>query len=293
MCVLIKETHVKIDPDSSNRIALSLADKNETQDWYNRRLTYLNYAFLKIRPTKHVEYAFCVWAGTRHESPTEVVDEFCRRRKGEGSKISKYSMVDKEYWKIPDTHEVFVFREQFYVLIAELTGLSVSRGATKLMHDIYKGDCTFVDFCGLITQEHGAELSSSEKQVLYESIRLDYGMSMPYYYCSSIADEVFHCYPTLPEQELTINVEEVFVHGLYEILGFTEEDHRSFLHLSEDEYTNAKKVGTKDHIDKMDIEFYANLVIIAENKKRLNECKIRRENKHNPKKKLKNKGSQS
>lgn len=91
----------------------------------------------------------------------------------------------------------------------------------------------------------------------------------------------------LIKQPLTINVEEVFVHGFYEIHGFTEEVYTSFLHLSEEEFTSAKKVGSKEHVEKMNVEFYANLARIEEDKNRLLECKIRRENRHKPRKRTK------
>ena len=267
------------------RISLRIASEDEADDSYNRRLAQLRYAFKQVKPSKHVEYAFCVWAGTRHESAVETIDEYCNRRDAKITQESPYSIVDPEFWKIPDTLGVFVFREQFFVLIAELTGCSFFTQSPQVLQDIYSGKSSFYDFCALLTKEHSLNLSEEEKAKLFEKISADYPSAMQYYYCSSIADEALSSNSS--EQQVIINVEEVFVHGCNMIFGFTEEGHTSFLHLSEEEFTSAKKVGSKDHIDKMSVEFYENLVSIAENKKRLNDCKIRRENKHRPKKKKK------
>lgn len=83
---------------------------------------------------------------------------------------------------------------------------------------------------------------------------------------------------------LTITAEEVEVHGFIDILGFTE-DGTSFLHLSEEEFKTAKKLGKKEHIEKMEVEYYAHLKSIEENKKRLLQCEERRANRHKPKRK--------
>ena len=265
------------------RISLRLASEDEADDSYKTRREHLTYAFKHVKPSKHVEYAFCVWAGTRHESASEVIDEYCNRRDSELIQGFPYSIVDSKFWKIPDTLGVFVFREQFFVLIAELTGCNIHRRAPQILHDIYRGACSFDDFCALLTKEHSLNLSEEEKAKLFEKISADYPAAIQYYYCSAIADEALST--NYSEQQIIIDVEEVLVYGFNEIHGFTRQGNTSFLHLSEEEFTRAEKVGSKDHIDKMSVEFHENLIKIAENKKRLNDCKVRRENKHRPKKK--------
>jgi hypothetical protein len=54
---------------------------------------------------------------------------------------------------------------------------------------------------------------------------------------------------------LTITIEEIEHSGLKELVGFTD-DHVSFLHLSEDDFVNARKIGTKDQIDEITREYY-------------------------------------
>jgi len=266
-----------------NKIALKMVGENDTEDDHNKRLKILQYAFKYVQPSKHVEYAFCVWAGSRYESPVDTIDKYCKQRNGDINQSSPYSMVDPDYWKIPETHGVFVFREQFFVLIAELTECSIFSRAPQILTNIYRGTCSFENFCKLLTNEYTDSLSGAEKAALFNNIYKDYPAAMPYYWCSTIVDMALNYSSTLPNQKLTINVEEVFVHGFHEILGFTEEDRRSFLHLSEDEYKRSKKIGEKEYIQKMNMEYYAHLKSTEENRIRLLECKQRRENKHKSK----------
>lgn len=178
-----------MDTDVCKQIAWALSHDDDSQEWFNRRLGHLSYAFCKVRPTRHVEYAFCVWAGTRYEPSSEKVDEFCYRREEEAPQQSPYSIVDPSYWKIPDTLGVFVFREQFFVLLSEIADLSYFHQAPALVKDIYSGRCAFDEFCGLLTKKY-VVLSDEEKRMLYEAIASDFGESMPYYYCSAIVGSV-------------------------------------------------------------------------------------------------------
>jgi len=82
---------------------------------------------------------------------------------------------------------------------------------------------------------------------------------------------------------LTIKIEEIEHSGLKELLGFTEKG-TSFLHLSEEDFVNARKIGTEEQIDEITREYYAHLKKIEDNRTRLLACKQRRENRHKPKK---------
>jgi hypothetical protein len=173
-----------------NRIALRLAWKNDTEDDHNNRLKNLQYAFNHIQPSKHVEYAFCVWAGSRYESPADTIDKYCKQRNGDFNQSSPYSIVDSKYWKVPDTHGVFVFREQFFVLIAELTGCAIFTRAPQVLKDICGGNCSQEDFFSLLTEKYAEKLLTPEKEALFEAISNDFPAAIQYYYCSAISDEL-------------------------------------------------------------------------------------------------------
>ena len=66
----------------------------------------------------------------------------------------------------------------------------------------------------------------------------------------------------------TIKIEQIEAHGVIDLVGFTE-DHVSFLHLSEEEFTNAKKIGTKTQIEEMTKEYYDHLKSIEKKKQRI------------------------
>jgi len=171
-------------------IASRLAHQSDTKDIHNRRLENLKFAFQHVRPVKHVEYAFCVWAGTRSESVESTVNEFCLRRDGMLLKPSPYKIVDPFFWKIPDTFGVFVFREQFFVLLAELTGCTIFKKAPPILMEIYNKRCSVNDFCSMLTDEYAQALTSEEKESCFQAIFHDFHNAIQYYYCSSIVDEV-------------------------------------------------------------------------------------------------------
>ena len=83
---------------------------------------------------------------------------------------------------------------------------------------------------------------------------------------------------------LTIKIEEIECYGCKWLVGFTE-DQTSFLHLSEEDFVNAKKVGTVEQVDQMTEEYYAHLKETEESRKKLIERKQRRENKYTRKSK--------
>jgi hypothetical protein len=83
---------------------------------------------------------------------------------------------------------------------------------------------------------------------------------------------------------LTIKIEEIEWLGCEWLVGFTE-DHTSFLHLSEVDFVNAKKIGTFEQIDQITKEYYEHLNDTEESRKKLIERKQRRDNKYTRKSK--------
>ena len=66
---------------------------------------------------------------------------------------------------------------------------------------------------------------------------------------------------------LTIKIEEIECYGCKWLVGFTE-DQTSFLHLREEDFVNAKKVGTVEQVDQMTEEYYAHLKETEESRRR-------------------------
>ena len=83
---------------------------------------------------------------------------------------------------------------------------------------------------------------------------------------------------------LTIKIEEIEWLGCEWLVGFTE-DHTSFLHLREEDFVNAKKIGTLEQVDQITKEYYAHLIETEESRKKLIERKQRREQKYTRKSK--------
>jgi len=83
---------------------------------------------------------------------------------------------------------------------------------------------------------------------------------------------------------LTIKIEEIEWLCCKWLVGFTE-DQTSFLHLSEEDFVNAKKIGTVEQVYQMTEEYYAHLKEKEESRKKLIERKQRRENKYTRKSK--------
>lgn len=145
-------------------------------------------ALEEIRPTRHTEFAFAVWAGSQCEVTHHIIYEYCRRRSGFPSSLFDHPLLALEMWCMPDTCRLLVFREQLDTLGKQLTGNSVGR---RVARGVYRfgGPSAGISpekFRGMIDPQNG--LSEGEITQFYDYINERYGESLPYAWCSTIAE---------------------------------------------------------------------------------------------------------
>ncbi len=170
----------------SERVTIALQHPSDRDGERQFRLENLRLCFDKVRPTTHAEYVFCVWAHDPYERKVRKLEMFCQRRRVAGWE-SPYSIVDPVKWGLPETYGIFIFREQFHVLLAELTGTSHFWNGPLMLRDILQEKLSFDDFCRLLNGSY-SKLERFEKERLFEMISNDSKQVLPYYFCSSIVD---------------------------------------------------------------------------------------------------------
>ncbi|GFE60784.1 hypothetical protein [Geobacter sp. AOG2] len=152
----------------------------------------LKYAFQEVVPATHTEGAFVVWAGTRCQPAHDVVDEYCRRKAGQESRLFDHEVLSLKGWCQPDTQRILVFREQIESLVKELSG---NGDGKTIANGIYRfcetGAGTSLDeFMGMVISK--GELSAGVISDLYDYIKERYASSLPYAWCSTIVERALH-----------------------------------------------------------------------------------------------------
>jgi len=148
----------------------------------------LIYALQEIRPVRHTEYALTVWFGTRFEPVQDKVSEYCLRRAGLPILQFDHPLLTLNGWCMPETCQFLVFREQLKVLAKKLTGKSDGRSVVRGVYQY----CSLSD--GISLEEFQVmidpvnELSNVEISGFYDYLRAQYGESLPYTWCSTIAE---------------------------------------------------------------------------------------------------------
>lgn len=168
------------------RVTVALQHPLDLDGERQLRFENLRLCVEKVKPVTHVEYVFCVWAHDPYETKSSKVELFCQRRRGAEWK-SPYSIVDSVEWGLPETYGIYIFREQFHVLLAEITGTSHFWNGPLMLRHILQGKLSFDDFCGLLDGDY-SKLKMSEKERLFEMISDDCKQVLPYYFCSSVVD---------------------------------------------------------------------------------------------------------
>lgn len=145
----------------------------------------LTYAYRLIAPVTHTECAFVVWAGNQWQDITNLIDEYCRRRRGEPSQMFDHNLLSLETWCQPRTERIFVFREQLQALSKELTGLDI---AFKIHNGTSGSGCTLEMFYERLCPYYKETLSQKMIEEFYQYIRCMYATSREYSWCSALVE---------------------------------------------------------------------------------------------------------
>lgn len=153
-------------------------------------LKNLEYAYSAIQPVTHTECAFVVWAGLMELEPIEgIVDEYCRRRRGEPAQFFDHPVLDTGLWG-PDTYRVLVFAEQWEIVTLNLTSRTGIAFQTLQGEGSVAGSICHDDFL-MLHQSNVGTLPASDVSRLYYAIREGYNRSESYALCSAIVEQSF------------------------------------------------------------------------------------------------------
>jgi len=149
----------------------------------------LIHALEEIKPARHAEYALAVWFGTRYEPVHDRVNEYCRRKEALPILQFDHPLLALHGWCMPETCRFLVFREQLEALAKQLTGKSDGRSVVR---GVYR-HCSLSDGISIeafrVMIDPVNELSNDESTLFYNYLRERYGESLPYTWCSTIAEK--------------------------------------------------------------------------------------------------------
>ena len=154
--------------------------------------------FKEVQPISFTDLAFVVWCGEQQESVADVAREYRSRRDSGAFAKDYYPFISLQYKAVPDSRGLYVFREEFSVLIQESLGLLSRRHAADITYQMY---ARLLNTRTMITRDNFQETVSDLISVnsleqagidkmynLFLFINKEYGKSFSFTYCATIAD---------------------------------------------------------------------------------------------------------
>ncbi len=147
----------------------------------------MTYAFNKIKPQNHVEYAVVTACASRYLYNTGLIDEYVRRKNGNTPELFYHPVFDLEKRCLPNTYGILFFRDQAICILQELTS-TVTTKATAYWSELIKWKLGFDDFVKVVIDKYKKELGAKGLQDTYNFIRTCSPYT-PYFWNSNIVSK--------------------------------------------------------------------------------------------------------
>lgn len=158
----------------------------------------LRIAFNEVKPISFTDLAFVVWCGERHTSVADIANEYHSRRENGVLAKDYYPYVSMQNMAVPDSRGLYVFKEEFSVLVQESLDILSRREASEIACQMYArprrsrkviNNDNFQDNFGDLFSAGTFERVGLDKLYnLFVFINREYGKASSFTYCATIAD---------------------------------------------------------------------------------------------------------
>jgi len=144
----------------------------------------MTYAYNKIDPQNHQEYAVVTAFSTKYVQEIGLIDEYIRRKDGKAPKLFYHPVFDMKKRCMPNTYGLLLFRDHAICLLQDLAYINAAK-ATAYYWELVKGKFSFDDFAKVVIAEYKEGLGVNGMQDMYDFI-YNYSPCIPYSWHSTI-----------------------------------------------------------------------------------------------------------
>lgn len=154
--------------------------------------------FEEVQPASIIDLAFVVWCGEQGGAIADTAKEYRLRRGNKSCAKDYYPYISLEEMAVPESRGLYIFREEFAVLVQESLELLSRRDAANIAFEMYARPKTarvvvthdnFKEtFSDLISARSFEQVGIENMYKLFVFINGEYGKSLSFTYCATIAD---------------------------------------------------------------------------------------------------------